>query len=114
MSCLSFRPFYRAGSSFQAIADRGIRGWTRFCSDISIEGVISLTVAFARGVGSALSNSCPDLLTVAFILFEAQAFPSSSALVLGDSSRVSQFTRFIGDMERYMVIKTIISMVTEC
>jgi predicted PurR-regulated permease PerM len=80
---------------------------------INPEAVISLTVRLLEGLGSALSNIVLILLTVAFILFEASSFPVKLRTVLGDPQQgFPQFTRFIGDMERYMVIKTIISMVT--
>jgi len=102
-------------SSFQAYwADRGIRGMDKILLGyINPEAVISLTVRLLEGLGSALSNIVLILLTVAFILFEASSFPVKLRTVLGDPQQgFPQFTRFIGDMERYMVIKTIISMVT--
>lgn len=53
------------------------------------------------------------LLTVAFILFEASSFPVKLRAVLGDPWQVfPQFTKFVSDIERYMVIKTLISLTT--
>jgi predicted PurR-regulated permease PerM len=54
------------------------------------------------------------LLTAAFILFEVK-LPVKLRAVLGDPKQAfPQFTRFVGDIERYMVIKTLISLVTGC
>jgi len=53
------------------------------------------------------------LLTVTFILLEASSFPVKLRAVLGDPRQAfPQFTRFVGDIERYMVIKTLISLAT--
>jgi len=75
--------------------------------------VMSLTARLLVGLGSALSNIVLILLTVAFILFEASSFPVKLRAVLGHPQQVfPQFTRFVGDIERYMVIKTLISLAT--
>ncbi|MFN0313756.1 MAG: AI-2E family transporter [Burkholderiales bacterium] len=64
-------------------------------------------------LGSALSNIVLILLTVVFILFEASSFPVKLRAVLGHPRQVfPQFTRFLGDIERYMVIKTLTSLAT--
>jgi predicted PurR-regulated permease PerM len=64
-------------------------------------------------LGSALSNIVLILLTVAFILFEASSFPVKLRAVIGDPRQVfPQFTRFVSDIERYMAIKTLISLAT--
>jgi len=102
-------------SSFEAYwAGRGIRGMDKILSGyINPESVISLTVRLFEGLGSALSNIVLILLTVAFILFEASSFPVKLRAVLGDPQQdFPQFTRFVSDIERYMLIKTLISMST--
>jgi AI-2 transport protein TqsA len=64
-------------------------------------------------LGSALSNIVLILLTVVFILIEASSFPVKLRAVLGHPEQVfPQFTRFVVDIERYMVIKTLISLAT--
>jgi AI-2 transport protein TqsA len=74
--------------------------------------VMSLTAGFLTGMGSALSNIMLILLTVTFILLEASSFPHKLRSVLGDPKRVfPQYTKFIDDIRRYMVIKTIISLI---
>jgi len=75
--------------------------------------VMTLTARMLTELGSALSNIVLILLTVAFILFEASSFPVKLRAVIGDPQQVfPQFTRFVGDIERYMVIKTLISLAT--
>jgi predicted PurR-regulated permease PerM len=75
--------------------------------------VMSLTAHMLAELGLALSNIVLILLTVAFILLEASSFPVKLRAVLGHSQQTfPQFTRFVGDIERYMVIKTLISLAT--
>jgi predicted PurR-regulated permease PerM len=75
--------------------------------------VMSLTARMLAELGSALSNIVLILLTVAFILFEASSFPVKLRAVIGDPRQVfPQFTRFVSDIERYMAIKTLISLAT--
>ena len=74
--------------------------------------VMSLTAGLLTGVGSALSNILLILLTVTFILLEASSFPVKLRSALGDPERVfPQVTKFVNDIRRYMVIKTIISLI---
>jgi hypothetical protein len=62
-------------------------------------------------LGSAFSNIVLILLAVAFFLFEASSFPVKLHAVLGNPQQAfPQFTRFVGDIERYMAIKTLISL----
>jgi predicted PurR-regulated permease PerM len=73
--------------------------------------VMSLTAGMVAGLGSALSNMVLILLTVTFILLEASSFPVKLRAVLGDpQAAFPHFTRFVGDIKRYMVIKTVISL----
>jgi len=102
-------------SAFQSfLATKGIRGMDKvLLGYINPAAVMSLTASLLAGLGSAFSNIVLILLTVAFILFEASSFPVKLRAVLGHPQQVfPQFTRFIGDIERYMVIKTLISLAT--
>jgi len=102
-------------AAFQSfLATKGIRGMDKVLLEFVDPGaVMSLTARLLAGLGSALSNIVLILLTVAFILFEASSFPVKLRAVLGDPQQVfPQFTRFVGDIERYMVIKTLISLAT--
>jgi predicted PurR-regulated permease PerM len=74
--------------------------------------VMSLTAGLFAGLGSVLSNIVLILLTVTFILLEVSSFPNKLRSVLGDPKQVfPQFTKFLNDIKRYMIIKTIISMI---
>jgi AI-2 transport protein TqsA len=74
--------------------------------------VMGLTSGLISGVGSALSNIVLILLTVTFILLEASSFPIKLRSVLGHPHQAfPQFTKFVNDIKRYMVIKTIISLI---
>jgi AI-2 transport protein TqsA len=74
--------------------------------------VMSIAAGLFTGMGSALSNIILILLTVTFILLEASSFPHKLRSVLGDPERVfPQFTKFVDDIRRYMIIKTIISLI---
>jgi len=102
-------------SAFQSfLITKGIRGMDKVLLGFVNPGaVMSLTARLFAGLGSALSNIVLILLTVAFILFEASSFPVKLRAVLGDPQQAfPQFTRFVGDIERYMVIKTLISLTT--
>jgi AI-2 transport protein TqsA len=75
--------------------------------------VMDLAVGLLAGLGKALSNIVLILLTVIFILLEASSFPIKLRAVLGNPHQAfPQFTRFVGDLERYMVIKTLMSLAT--
>ena len=80
---------------------------------IKPEEVMKLTAGMLAGLGSALSNIVLILLTVTFILFEASSFPVKLRAVFADPQRAfPQFTRFVDDIKRYMVIKTLTSLAT--
>jgi AI-2 transport protein TqsA len=73
--------------------------------------VMSLTAGMVAGLGSVVSNIVLILLTVTFILLEASSFPVKLRAVLGDpQQKFPQFTRFVDDIKRYMVIKTLIGL----
>jgi len=96
------------------LATKGIRGMDKVLLGYMNPGaVMNLTARLLAALGSALSNIVLILLTVTFILFEASSFPGKLRAVLGNpKQRFPQFTRFVGDIERYMVIKTLISLAT--
>ncbi len=102
-------------SAFEAfLATKGIRGVDKVLLEFVNPGaVMSLTARLLAGLGSALSNVVLILLTTAFILFEASSFPVKLRAVLGHPRQAfPEFTRFVGDIKRYMVIKTLISLAT--
>lgn len=65
------------------------------------------------GFGGVLSNAFLILLTVIFILLEASSFPRKLRETLSDpQSQLPYFQRFTEKVNRYMAIKTTISLVT--
>jgi len=73
--------------------------------------VMSLTAGLFEGMGLALSNIVLILLTITFILLEVSSFPIKLRSILGDPNQVfPQFTKFLDDIKRYLIIKTIISL----
>lgn len=74
--------------------------------------VMSLVAGLFAGMGAFLSNIILILLTVIFILLEVSSFPIKLRSVLGDRHQAfPQFTKFLNDLKRYMIIKTIISLI---
>ncbi len=75
--------------------------------------VMGLVVGMLAEMGSVLSNIVLILLTVTFILLEASSFPIKLRSILGDPQRAfPQYTKFVNDIKRYMIIKTIINLIT--
>ena len=65
------------------------------------------------GLGSVLSNGFLILLTVIFILAEASTFPRKLRTVLDDPERdLPYFERFAEKVNRYIAIKTTVSLAT--
>jgi AI-2 transport protein TqsA len=96
------------------LAGKGIRVTDKMVLEyINPGAMMSLTARLLAGLGSALSNIVLILLTVAFILFEASSFPVKLRAVLGDPQQsFPQVTKFVDDIERYMFIKTLMSLST--
>jgi predicted PurR-regulated permease PerM len=75
-------------------------------------GVMNLTAALFAALGSALSNILLILFTVMFILLEASSFPAKLRAILDNpQAAFPQFTGFVNDIKRYIVIKTLINLV---
>lgn len=75
--------------------------------------ILGYVVDLISGMGAVISNIVLILFMVMFILLEASSFPVKIRSVLDDSKAVfPQFTKFVDDMKRYMVIKIVINFVT--
>ena len=75
--------------------------------------VFTLAGKALAGFGSVLSNSFLILLTVIFILAEATSFPSKLRDVLRHPDEsMPYFVRFAENMNRYIAIKTSVSLIT--
>ncbi len=78
---------------------------------INPEAVMGLTTGLLSGLSSVISDLILILLTVTFILLEVSSFPIKIRAILGDPERVfPRFTKFVFNMKRYMIIKTIINL----
>jgi AI-2 transport protein TqsA len=100
-------------SSLQTfLATKGIRFADSIQFDpVTPETVRRLTTSLLAGLGSTLFEVVVVLLTVTFILLEASSFPAKLRAVLGDPQKdFHPFMRFVYDINRYMGIKTVISM----
>ena len=83
-----------------------------FLEYINPEAVMKLTAGLLSGLSSLLSDLVLILLTVTFILLEISSFPVKLRAILGDPKQAfPRFTKFVVDMKRYMIIKTIINLV---
>ena len=96
------------------LAAKGIRGVDKvLVNHFNPAAVMNLTARLFASLGSALSDIVLILLSVSFILFEASSFPVKLRAVLGHPQQVfPQFTRFVGNMERFMFIHTFFSLAT--
>jgi predicted PurR-regulated permease PerM len=100
-------------SSLQTyVATKGIRfADTIEFVPINPDTVRRVTARLLAGLGSALFEIVVVLLTVTFILLEASSFPAKLRAILGDPKKdFHPFMRFVYDINRYMGIKTAISM----
>lgn len=96
------------------LAARGVPGTEKLLLGyLNPAAVMKLTARLFGGVGLALSNAVLIVLTMTFILLEASNFPVKLRAVLGDPQQVfPRVTKFVRDMVRYMVIKTLVSLAT--
>lgn len=63
--------------------------------------------------GGVLTNSFLILLTVIFILFEAAGMPGKLRAALNDAdTSLISFEKFVASVRKYLVIKTLVSLVT--
>ena len=100
----------------------GLRGWlTARGFDLSDIGPLQLLNAGAVmdlagnlfGAGTRLlSQTATVLLTMTFILLEATGFPAKLAAAFGKSGAFSRFSKVQTEVQRYLVIKAVISLAT--
>ena len=73
--------------------------------------VMNLTASLFTSLSSVLSNTLLILFTVMFILLEASSFPIKLRSILENPKAVfPQFSSFVNDIKRYMVIKTLLNL----
>ncbi|MCH1923547.1 AI-2E family transporter [Shewanella sp. C32] len=74
---------------------------------------LSMTTNTLSGVGNVMANLFLIILTIVFMLFEAESLPRKLHLALDKPDmRMSQIDRFMKSVNRYMVIKTLVSLAT--
>jgi predicted PurR-regulated permease PerM len=79
----------------------------------NLGAVMSLTAGLLSGLTSTLSSIVLILLTVTFILLEVSSFPAKLRAIMDDpQAEFSQFRKFIGDINHYLLIKTGVSVTT--
>lgn len=84
-----------------------------FLEYVNPEAVMKLTAGLLSGLSSILSDLVLILLTVTFVLLEVSSFPVKLRAILGDPKQAfPKCTKFVVDMKRYMVIKTLINLIT--
>ncbi|TPV55715.1 AI-2E family transporter [Aestuariibacter sp. GS-14] len=74
---------------------------------------MSMATNFLSGMGGVLSNLFLILLTVIFMLFEAESMPRRLHVALADPNmKMHHIDRFIQSVNSYLAIKTVISLFT--
>ncbi len=74
--------------------------------------VMGLAGKMLAGFGNALANTLLIVLAVIFLLFEAVALPHKWALMGHHAPRAERLNQFVESVNRYLVIKTWISLAT--
>lgn len=94
------------------LRSKGYSGTQKFFLDyVNTEAVMNFSAGLISGLGSLITDLILILLTVAFILLEVSTFPKKLRAILGDPEQAfPRFTRFVIDMKRYMVLKTLINL----
>ncbi|HAM39154.1 MAG TPA: hypothetical protein DCP53_07165 [Elusimicrobia bacterium] len=113
-------PFYQTTIIEQVIslqtllAEKGIKiNEELLFKYINIDNIMSLTAKLLTGLGTLLSNIFIILLMFTFILLESSSFLLKFKMLFNDSNKdFNKFSNFINNVKRYMVIKTIVSLIT--
>lgn len=75
--------------------------------------LLRLVTGTVKGLASALSNTVLVLLTMVFILLEAAGFPVKLQVAMGGTdSKIWRFAKVTKEVQRYLVIKTAVSLLT--
>jgi predicted PurR-regulated permease PerM len=110
----------------QRLADQmaGLLGWLgglgidvsnpSLVDSINPSGAMRLVSSILAGLGGLLSNALLIILTVVFILLEQSTFPVKIEAVFGTWDEIASpaFKRFAKNLNRYLAIKTLISLLT--
>jgi len=76
---------------------------------------MGLAAEMLSSFGSVMANLFLIILTVVFMLFEASSMPHKLHIALDDPQmRLKQIERFLSSVNRYIAIKTLVSIATGC
>ena len=102
-----------AADALQWVASQGIAVPKELMTEIVRPGrVMDLATTTLRGVAAALSNLLLVSLTIVFIYLEAAGFPEKLQAAFGQSATALRFAKIRHEINRYLGIKTLISLVT--
>lgn len=73
---------------------------------------MKLVASLFNALTNVLANGFLVLMTVIFMLLEASGMPGKLRAILGPSKSLSGFDHFVQNVQHYMAIKTIISLIT--
>ena len=113
-------PFYQERLSQETV---GLINWAktlgievprqRFLEAFNPGVAMKMAAGMLSGLGGVLTNTFLILLTVVFILLEASSFPAKLRASANDPDATMEgFGRFLGTVQKYMAIKTWISLAT--
>jgi predicted PurR-regulated permease PerM len=86
---------------------------TVYSNYIDPGAAIKMVGTIFSGLGGVLTNAFLILFTVVFILLEASDFPEKFRRALGSKTNaLDYFQNFSGSVQRYLLIKTLVSMGT--
>lgn len=113
-------PFYqerikdKTGDLFHWLAGMGVEISDDVMFDTFDPGAaMKLAARMLSGLSGALTNAFLILLTVIFILLELSSFPAKLRVTLDDpDTSFGYFRTFLANVQRYMAIKTAVSLVT--
>ncbi|WP_035385439.1 AI-2E family transporter [Ferrimonas futtsuensis] len=113
-------PQYRSQltDQFHAVADLAARFNVPISIDVLKEQfdpgkLMSLATDMLSGIGAVMANLLLIVLTVVFMLFEASSLPRKLHYALDDPHmRMQQIDRFLDSVNRYLAIKTLVSLGT--
>lgn len=75
-------------------------------------GAMDLAARLLNGLGGVLNNTFLIMFTVIFVLLEAWSFPAKLQMVAGSSDSSRTLRRFSESLNRYIGLKTAVSLVT--
>ncbi len=95
-----------------------LQGWgisevdKMFSHLLDLENLMGLIGDMLGRLGSTLTDSVLIFLTTLFILLEASSFPTKLRAIYGPNANLGKLSRFLHDIQRYMALKTLISLAT--